>query len=325
MKVLITGGAGQDGSYLVDSSVKLGWDVHATYRSSEQALSSPPGVSAHIVDVAVPGSLRELIDLIRPERIYHMAGITSVARSWGDPEATFQTIAMSTIELLQAAWRMADAGDPIRVLNASSAEIFGAPEIVFQDENTAISPVSPYGIAKAAGHQMAQLLRSRGLRCSNAILFNHESPRRGPEFVTKKIARGVARIKLGLDHEIELGNLKAVRDWGWAPDFIVAMESILELDSAGDYVIATGSGHSVEDFVAACFESVGIVHWREHIVSSDALFRPTETPALVGNAGKLREDTGWAPTKSFEEIAKTLVEFEISEIANADAPEGTKQ
>jgi GDPmannose 4,6-dehydratase len=204
-----------------------------------------------------------------------------------------------------------NSGHPVRVLQASSAEIFGDAVDVPQRESTPIRPVTPYGAAKAYAHEMAGIYRTRGLHVSAAVLYNHESPRRPVSFVARKISLGVARISRGLEDELVLGNIDVLRDWGYAPDYVDAMRRIIEQPSADDYVVASGEAHTVRDYVAEAFSYVGISDWESKVRVDPALYRPADPQRLVGDSGKLR-GIGWRPTMSFSQLVATMIDAELS-------------
>lgn len=309
---LITGVTGQDGSYLAERLHGDGWDVHALVRPAvdpaEQVV--PDWVSRHVGDLLDAGSLSAAVAASAPDAVFNLAGITSVARSWEEPELTAKATGTAVAVLLDAALREQErTGRPVSFVQATSAEIFGAATEVPQRESTPIRPVNPYGAAKAYAHHLVGVYRERGLAASSAILYNHESPRRPPAFVTRKITAGVARIARGLDDRLVLGNLDAERDWGWAPDYVDALTRMPGIP--GDYVIATGRSHTVRDFVAAAFAAAGIEDW-EPLVSVDAAFiRPTDAPLLRGDASLAAERLGWAPTVAFEELVRRMVAHDL--------------
>ncbi len=308
-RAFITGITGQDGSYLAEQLLREGYDVHGLVRDPVTAGESPVPEGAH----AHPGDLRDadamvgLIRSIAPDEIYNLAGISSVARSWAEPVATGTVSGLAAATLLQAAWEETERGRPVRFLQASSAEIYGNPAHSPQDESTTIRPISPYGAAKAYAHHMTNVYRSRGLFAVSMVLYNHESPRRPPAFVTRKITQTVARIAAGTETELRLGNLDARRDWGWAPDYVDAMVRSLQHDTAQDYVIATGESHSVRDFVQAAFTAVGIADWSSLVTVDPQFVRPVDAVEQVGDAGRAERDLGWAPTVGFDEIVARMV------------------
>ncbi len=313
-RYLVTGASGQDGGYLVEQALVDGHEVHGMCQSAESAERlelDAPGVVSHIGDLADEAGLRRLVDEVRPTRIVNLAGRTSVAWSWDSPAEAADLMGVGPIRLYDAAWRLAEAGHPVRLLQASSAEIFGDAADEPQTELTPMRPINPYGAAKAFAHQMAAVYRGRGLHVSTAILYNHESPRRPDTFVTQKIVKAVVGIARGRQRELVLGNLDAQRDWGWAPDYVDAMVRILEQPDGADYVVATGAGHSVREFVAAAFSAVGIDDWEDRVVVDPALYRPADPKRLIGDASRLRA-IGWAPSVDFRRIVELMVEAELA-------------
>ncbi|WP_238981272.1 GDP-mannose 4,6-dehydratase [Williamsia herbipolensis] len=317
---LVTGIYGQDGSYLAERLLADGWEVHGAYRPgtsmSETAPADLTGAHLHGCDLVDDTAAADLVAEVTPGVIFHLAGASSVGRSWQAPVATARVNAVATTALLDAAMGVADrTGDRVVFVNASSAEIFGTTDAGRLDESTPIAPSSPYGATKAYTHLLGAVYRDRGLAVNNAILFNHESPRRGTEFVTGKIAHGVAAIARGERDRLSLGDMSARRDWGWAPDYADAMYRMaVRSDARGDdFVIATGTSHSVRDFVAAGFAAVGIDDW-EHLVEIDsAHVRPVDPSDFVGDAGHARAVLGWAPTVQFGEIVRNMVESHMAQ------------
>jgi GDPmannose 4,6-dehydratase len=311
---LITGANGQDGGYLVAALLAAGEQVHGvchTWEGLERFTAEHPGATGHVGDLGDAVAIVNLIADIQPTRIYNLAGNTSVARSWEYPAETADVLGLGPVRIYEAASRLMRAGHPVRVLQASSAEIFGDAEEVPQHELTPIRPVTPYGAAKAYAQEMARIYRSRGLHVSAAVLYNHESPRRPASFVAKKIALGVARISCGLQDELVLGNIDVLRDWGYAPDYVDAMRRIIEQPSADDYIVATGEARTVRDYVAEAFAYVGIDDWGSKVRVDPTLYRPADPARLVGDSGKLR-GIGWCPTMSFSRLVATMIEAELS-------------
>ena len=311
---LVTGANGQDGYYLVDRLLDAGHEVHGACHAEPgvvRFLAEHPGASASAVDLRDGEAIRRLVEDFAPTHVYNLAGNTSVARSWEFPAEAAEVLGVGPVRLLEAAWnRMRATGEPVRMLQASSAEIFGDSTVVPQNEDTPRRPVTPYGTAKAFAHDMAGVYRARGMHVSTAILYNHESPRRPESFVARKIAGAVARISLGLQQELVLGNIDVHRDWGFAPDYVDAMIRILAHDEAADYIVATGSSHSVREFVRVAFEHVGVDDWERRIVIDPELYRPADPQRLVGDATRLRA-IGWAPTVGFAQLVSTMVDAEL--------------
>jgi GDPmannose 4,6-dehydratase len=308
---LVTGITGQDGSYLTETLLAQGHAVHGYVRGSDDAassfLSEHPEVTLHRGEVDDPAAVRAALDASGPDQVFHLAGISSVAVSWERPLAVQQVNAVGTGVLLEtvAEWSQAHGTSP-RVLHASTAEIFGSPATSPQDETTPIRPTSPYGASKAYAHLLVGVYRSRGMHASNVVLFNHESPRRPPVFVTRKITKGAADIAAGRATELVLGNLDARRDWGWAPDYVEAMTAVVAHPDPDDYVIATGVSHSVQDFVAAAFAAVDLP-WEPYVRTDPAFVRPADAVEQRGDASHARAVLGWEPTVRFEEIVARMV------------------
>ena len=318
---LVTGVHGQDGGYLATRLLDAGALVHGLVRDSGQAAQmalTHPGLTAHVGDLRDDRFVRDLVHAVRPDLVVNLAGSTSVARSWDAPVETADVLAVGPVRLLDACWTLdAEHGHVTRIVQASSAEIFGDAAVSPQDESTPVAPMTPYGAAKAYAHTMVDVYRRRGMHASSAILFNHESPRRPTNFVARKISRGVASIALGLESELRLGNIDALRDWGYAPDFVDALVRIASAEVPGDYVVATGAAHTVRDFVSAAFRHVGIDDWAKHVVIDPHLYRPADPRALVGDPARLRS-LGWRPTVDFEQLVALMVDFDLAELGSAD-------
>jgi len=312
-RALLTGAAGQDGSYLAELLASQDVEVHALTLPGEE---TPDEVVAHVGDVAdVEGTRALLLDLA-PDEVYNLAGISSVARSWEEPDLTARVNGLAAVGLLESALRVQDdSGHPVRFVQASSAEIFGLPDRSPQDEDTPIRPVNPYGAAKAFAHLMVDVYRHRDLHATSLVLYNHESPRRPEQFVTRKITAGVAAISAGTATTLTLGNLSATRDWGWAPDYVHAMVLAARADAPRDYVVATGESHTVEEFVAAAFGCVGIDDWSSYVEVDAALLRPVEAAALTGDPTRIRTDLGWTPTLGFEDVVARMVKADVERVA----------
>ena len=314
-KALITGITGQDGSYLAELLLEKGYEVHGAIRRSSSFntgridhLYRDPheqGVRffLHYVDLNDPLSLVRLITSVEPDEIYNLGAQSHVRVSFDMPEYTAETVALGTLRLLESL-RMVKA--PIRLYQAGSSEMFGATPPP-QSETSVFQPQSPYAAAKLFAHHMARQYREGyGLFISNGILFNHESPRRGETFVTKKITEAVANIAAGKQEYLYLGNLTAKRDWGYAPDYVEAMWLMLQQDEPDDYVVATGEMHSVEEFASTAFELVGL-DWRDHVRIDSRYYRPNEVNELCGDATKAREKLGWQPRVGFRELVRIML------------------
>jgi GDPmannose 4,6-dehydratase len=307
----VTGITGQTGSYLAEGLVGDGWNVVGLARPGDglarDLLSRTPAVTLVAGDLADADGLRTVVAEVAPDAIFNLGGLTSVAQSWKEPALTASVTGFSAATLMDAALDLQNStGKPVRFVQASSAEMFGSPTEAPQNESTPVDATSPYGAAKAYAHFLVGAYRELGLGASSCILYNHESPRRPPTFVTRKITQGVARIAAGKQDDLVLGSLDARRDWGWAPDYARAMQLIAAAE-ADDFIIATGEAHSVEDFVAAAFAAAGITDWRPYVKQDAAFTRPKDATEFIGDSGKLRKTLGWSPTKTFEEIVAAMV------------------
>ncbi len=307
-RILITGITGQDGSYLAEQLLAEGHEVHGTALRSDEAA---PGAILHTLDLSSPG-IGALIHELQPDEVYNLAAISSVFGSWQQPALTAAINGVAVAEVLAALRELTDAGREVRFVQASSAEIFGVPADVPQTEHTAIRPTSPYGAAKAYAHSLVNVYRTAGVWAATCILYNHESPRRPEQFVTRKITASAARISRGLQDRLELGNLSARRDWGWAPDYVDALRRAVRADTPDDYVIATGVAHSVEDFVRAAFGRVGIDDWRSVVSVSEEFMRSGDAPQQLGDASHARAALGWAPTVGFDGIVAEMVDADLA-------------
>ncbi len=317
-RALITGVTGQDGSYLAELLLEKGYEVYGmTRRASTENLER----IGHLVDRVTliqgdlldPPSLDSALREAQPHEVYNLAAQSFVPTSWNQPVLTAEFTAVGVTRVLEAV-RAVDA--EIRFYQASSSEMFGKVREVPQTELTPFHPRSPYGVAKAYGHHITVNYReSYDLFAVSGILFNHESPRRGLEFVTRKISDGVARIKHGLAEELRLGNLDARRDWGFAGDYVEAMWLMLQQDEPSDYVVATGEEHSVREFVEIAFERVGLDP-DKHVVVDPRFLRPAEVDHLVGDASKARRELEWAPRTSFRELVELMVDADLERVAN---------
>lgn len=306
--VLITGVTGQDGSYLAEALLDRGDEVHGTTQRSGEAVVA--GVQVHPVDLSSPG-IGGLVHELRPDVIFNLAAISSVFGSWQQPELTSRVNGLAVAELLAAARELGASGHTTRLVQASSAEIFGIPSHTPQTESTPIRPSSPYGAAKAYAHALVGVYRQAGVWASSCILYNHESPRRPENFVTRKITAAAARISLGLQDTLELGNLAAMRDWGWAPDYVDALLRVSDADQADDYVVATGIAHSVEDFVKLAFARAGVEDWRSRVTVNDEFLRSGDAPQQLGDASRIRQQLGWSPSVDFTGIVDAMVDHDL--------------
>jgi GDPmannose 4,6-dehydratase len=322
MRALITGITGQDGSYLAELLLQNGYDVHGLKRRSssfntsrvdhlyESEYASNGRFHLHYADLTDGASLINLLYNLVPDEVYNLGAQSHVKVSFEIPEYTADTVGMGAARLLEAIRR---AGLSCRFYQASSSEMFGSTPPP-QSEATVLHPRSPYACAKLFAHTLAVNYReSYGLHASCGILFNHESPRRGETFVTRKITRAVASIKLGLERTVRLGNLDARRDWGYAPDYVRAMWLMLQQDTPGDYVIGTGESHSVREFAELAFSAVGL-DWRDHVEIDPRYFRPAEVDHLLADASKARRILKWEPSLAFPELVLKMVEADVREL-----------
>ncbi len=320
-RALVTGIGGQDGSYLAELLLAEGYEVWgivrrpvADYETLTHLAASIGAVDADLLDQA---SLVRALRTTGAREIYNFASPSFVPRSWDEPVQTATHAAVGVTSLLEA---VREVDPTIRVYQASSSEIFGEPTETPQSESTPLSPLTPYGVAKAYGHFIAHTYRRRyGMFCCCGILYNHESPRRPADFLPQKVARAAAAISLGLQDELVVGNLDARRDWGYAVDYVRAMWLMLRQDEPDDYIVATGVSHSVQDLVECAFARVGI-DWRDCVRSDQALQRGSaELHDLVGNAERARTRLGWAPSVTFDELIALLVEAELARLAPLEA------
>ena len=324
-KALVTGITGQDGSYLTELLLSKGYEVHGVIRRSSlpntgriSHLVEDPAVMdvslfLHYGDLSDSSRLVSLVAMIGPDEVYNLAAQSHVRVSFDEPELTGNTTGLGSVKLLEA---IRIAGSTARFYQASSSEMFGASPPP-QNEDTPFYPRSPYGAAKVYSYWITKNYReSYGLFASNGILFNHESPRRGETFVTRKITQGVARIKMGLQSKLLLGNLDAERDWGYAPEFVHAMWLMLQADEPDDFVVATGTRYSVRQFAEMAFSHVGL-DWQRYVDFDERFLRPAEVDSLVGDATKAQEVTGWKPRILTPELAALMVDADMRLIENS--------
>jgi GDPmannose 4,6-dehydratase len=316
-RALITGITGQDGSYLADFLLAKGYDVHGMVRRSstenfERIQKIRDRITLHQADLLDQLSIIGLIKDVRPHEVYNLAAQSFVPTSWVQPVLTGEFTAIGVTKVLEAI-RLVDS--KIRFYQASSSEMFGKVQETPQTEKTPFWPRSPYGVAKVYGHWITVNYReSYDLFACSGILFNHESPRRGKEFVTRKISHAVASIKLGLQKELRLGNVEAKRDWGFAGDYVRAMWLMLQQGSPDDFVVATGTNHTVREFCEIAFAHVGL-SWKKYVVVDKALFRPAEVNTLCGNPAKARRKLGWTPEVGFPELVRMMVDADLKRLA----------
>jgi len=321
-RALITGITGQDGSYLAEWLLDKGYEVYGIVRRSsapnlwriEHILDRVELRPADLLDQL---SLLKILDEVRPQEFYNLAAMSFVPASWDQPLLTGEYNAQGVTRALEAV-RQVDT--KIRFYQASSSEMFGKVRAVPQSEETPFYPRSPYGVSKVYGHYITVNYReSYDLFACSGILFNHESPRRGLEFVTRKVTDGVARIKLGLAKELRMGNLDARRDWGFAGDYVRAMWSMLQQDEPDDYVIATGETHSVRELIEVAFGHVGL-DWKKHVTLDQRFLRPAEVDLLIGSPEKAKAKLGWTPTVDFTGLVKMMVDADLGRLAKAPEP-----
>ena len=318
-RALVTGLTGQDGSYLAEFLLEKGYEVFGLVRrSSMPRLERVQGILSDVEvvygDLIDQSSLQRVMGDCRPHEIYNLAAQSFVPTSFAEPVLTAEVTALGATRMLEA---MRHVCPESRFYQASSSEMFGAVRETPQDEMTPFVPQSPYGLSKLYAHwATVQHREAYGVFACSGILFNHESPRRGEEFVTRKIAKAAARISRGLQDVLYLGNLDARRDWGFAGDYVRAMWLMLQAEEADDYVIATGQTNSVREFCARAFERVGL-RWEEHVQTQEALVRPLEVDLLVGDASRAKERLGWEPTVTFDGLVEMMVD---AELALLDAP-----
>ena len=317
-RALITGITGQDGSYLAEFLLRKGYEVYGMVRrSSTENFERIEHIRRKInllqADLLDQLSIIEVLEAAKPNEVYNLASQSFVPTSWNQPTLTGEFTALGVTKMLEAVKLV----DPkIRFYQASSSEMFGKVRETPQDENTPFYPRSPYGVAKVYGHFITINYReSYDMFCVSGILFNHESPRRGKEFVTRKITDGVARIKFKRSKELRLGNLAAQRDWGFAGDYVKAMWLMLQQEEPDDYVVATGKSHSVQDFVEMAFKHVGL-DWKKYVVIDKSLYRPAEVSQLRGNPEKARKKLGWKPEVSLKELVTLMVDADLERLRN---------
>ncbi len=316
-KAIITGVTGQDGSYLAEWLLAHGYEVHGVVRRSstenfERIAHLAGRIELHQADLLDQLSLIEVFQQVRPDEVYNLAAMSFVPTSWKQPVLTGEFTAIGVTRVLEAVRLLNPKG--IRFYQASSSEMYGKVRETPQSETTPFYPRSPYGVAKVYGHFITVNYReSYDMYCCSGVLFNHESPRRGREFVTRKVTDGAARIKLGLAKELRLGNLDARRDWGFAGDYVEAMWRMLQQDQPDDYVIATGETHSVGELVRTAFEYLDL-DWKRYVVQDPALVRPAEVDLLIGDASKARRELGWQPKVGFTELVRSMVDADLARL-----------
>lgn len=321
MKALITGITGQDGSYLAEFLLGKGYEVHGTVRRSSSINTNRidgliseniqnNNLFLHYADLLDPASLTNLITIVQPDEIYNLGAQSHVAVSFKNPLYTSQTSTIGPIAILEA---IKNSKKDIKFYQASSSEMFGGKERTSLDENSPFLPKSPYASSKVFAHETNKLYReSYDIFGVNGILFNHESPRRGETFVTRKITKALGRIHFGIQEKLTLGNLEASRDWGFAGDYVEAMWMMMQHDTPDDWVVATGKTYTVEEFLITAF-SILDLDWKDYVVTSDKYFRPNEVDYLLGNPDKINKALGWKPQLDFEGLVKLMLENDINE------------
>ena len=317
-RAFITGITGQDGQHLAEFLHSKGYDVFGMVKGQNNPKAELLRDEFPYVNI-VPGDLADLPSLVKamevaePDEVYNLAAISFVALSWNQAELTSNLTGTGVLRMLEAVRMVGGAeNNTIRFYQASSSEMFGKVREIPQSEKTPFHPRSPYGCAKVFGHHITVNYReSYGLYACSGILFNHEGPRRGVEFVTRKVTNAAARIKLGLQDELVMGNLDAKRDWGYAGDYVKAMWLMLQQDEPDDYVIATGETHTIEELVERAFAEVGLPDWKKYVRQDPKFFRPAEVDLLIGDASKAREKLGWTPEVSFPELVKMMVAHDL--------------
>src|ERR1700677_336076 len=313
-KALITGITGQDGSHLADLLLSKGYRVYGmVLRSSTENFKRLDHIRDRVElmqgDLIDHTSVVHIFEQVGPDEVYNLAAMSFVPTSWQQPVLTAEFTALGVTRLLRSSRQICPQA---RFYQASSSEMFGKVRETPQKETTAFYPRSPYGVAKVYGHFITVNYReSYGMHASSGILFNHEGPRRGLEFVTRKITHGVARIKLGLVQELRLGNLQAKRDWGFAGDYVRAMWLMMQQDTPDDFVVGTGATHSIEEFVQIAFERVGL-DWRKHVIVDPQFYRPAEVDVLQADPSKIRDVLGWEPEVTFEQLVHMMVDADLA-------------
>ena len=317
-RAFITGITGQDGQHLAEFLHDQGYDVYGMVKGqnnpkASQVVDEMPFVELVSGDLADLPSIVAALELAQPDEVYNLGAISFVALSFSQPELTANTTGLGVLRMLEAIRMVGGAHDnPIRFYQASSSEMFGKVRESPQNEMTAFHPRSPYGCAKVFGHDITVNYReSYGMYACSGILFNHEGPRRGIEFVTRKVTNAAARIRLGLQHELVMGTLETKRDWGYAGDYVRAMWLMLQQDEPDDYVVATGETHSVQELVERAFGEAGIDDWRRYVRQDQKFYRPAEVDLLIGDATKARSTLGWAPEVDFASLVKLMVDHDL--------------
>jgi GDPmannose 4,6-dehydratase len=322
-RALVVGMTGQDGSYLAELLLSKGYEVHGLIRRAStfntgriDHLYSDPHlpetrIFLHHGDLSDGTGLRRIVEKVKPQEVYNLGAQSHVRVSFDQPEYTADVVATGALRLLEAVRDyMNVSGEHVRFYQAGSSEMFGSAPPP-QNERTAFHPRSPYAVSKVAAHAFAVNYREAyGMFCANGILFNHESPRRGETFATRKVSRAAARIKVGLEDKLYMGNLDAKRDWGFAGDYVIAMWQMLQVDEPDDYVVATGESHSVRELLDHAFGHVGL-DWKRHVEIDKKYFRPSEVDHLLGDASKAKTKLGWAPQVRFDALVRMMVDHDL--------------
>jgi GDPmannose 4,6-dehydratase len=312
-RIVITGAAGQDGLILGLKLVKAGHQVIGIVRNAEQKSfleGYNPSIQAETLDSSTLKSVIDFLERTQPDQIYHLSAKSSVANSWSDSENTLQTNVFHTLNWLNGLHELKMHSS--RFYHSSSSEMFGLPKSYPQNEETLLHPRSPYGVSKVAAHHLVVNYReSFGQFASTGILFNHESPLRNVDFVTRKITNGVAKIARGRSDSLILGNLDISRDWGWAPDYVDGMVSILNHSSPDDFILATGKSYTLKEFVSMAFACAGISDWEKFLKLDSSLSRPADVISVVGDATKARQSLAWAPLTNFDVMIKKMIDFDL--------------
>lgn len=319
-RALITGITGQDGRHLSQFLSTKGYQVFGVVRGQnnpkvEVVQAENPAIELVEGDLRDLSSLIAIVEQVQPDEVYNLGAISFVQLSFKQAELTAEITGLGVLRMLEAVRIVGGSeNNPIRFYQASSSEMFGKVRETPQNENTAFHPRSPYGVAKVFGHYTTMNYREAyGIHASSGILFNHEGPKRGLEFVTRKVTNAVARIKLGLQDKISLGNLESKRDWGYAGDYVEAMWRMLQQDEPDDYVVATGEAHSIRDLLDTAFRIAGVDDWARYVEQDPRFYRPAEVDLLIGDASKARSKLGWEPRVSFEELVQMMYENDLKE------------
>ena len=316
---LITGAAGQDGLILSRRLGNQGEKVVALVRTKQQMQTIKfyaPGADAIVVDLSNRQELRSIFATFCPKYVYNLAARSSVSESWSTPGLTWESNYETLRNVIEAA-SSTSAGSSVKIYQASSSEMFGTAGLEKLDENSPLNPTSPYAKSKAASHIYVAECRERGQFTCSGILFNHESPLRNEKFVIRKITKAAASIKLGMMTELKLGEINVGRDWGWAPDYVTAIQEIIGAEYPSDYVVATGVQHSLTEVLETCFEYLNLGAWGKYVSHDESLIRPEEISRSVGNADRIKRELGWAPSRLFPEVLREMIDFDLQQLSTA--------